>query len=700
MTMTALNSYLKRVGIIQKLPVFSNLSWLEKQRIASLSTLQEYRKGEVIRSRGDPADALYCLVSGRVQSYYTNESGKKVHLEFIRRGMYFGIISLLTGQRHSMCFQALNDSLLLVIPKDRFHRMLKSVPRLGLEFSQSLSRRVRRHLLHGERELQGGLIIAVYSPFKGAGSSTYATQLAFALHRESGRKVILASIRPEEADSGPVPVIASPTPRWRKYGPSLSVFSAWGKDLKDHILHDEANIDLLNVSFSPRDPALTQQISAFVTSLEYDYHFVVVDLPNEMNDVVLKTLGQADCVHLVVTSGGGTEYLTARDVVYRIEEEQKGAFSPEKLQVLVSGVRGDDTSFEEINRRIDYAVSYKLPRVEPADLTETYQLEDFFVAFPGPETAYGATVRGIARTVSGVRVGLVLGGGAALGLAHIGVLKVLEEEKIPVDVVVGSSIGALIASLWLTGLSPDAIAGLAREFRPHYSMFKLFDLVVPRSGIIGGRLIWNWLRKRHLGDKTFYATRIPLKIVAYDLQCRQDIVIDSGRLVDAVRKSISIPGIMEPVLEKGQVIIDGGVMNPLPTNVLKEMGIRKIIAVNVLQSPQDVANGARLRQQKLLAAGDRNWDKPALGGLLKFNGRKNLRIKKDAPPNLSDIIVKSLLASEYVISQKSAELADVLIHPDLADADWFEFYKVDQLIEKGEAAARAVLADIKRLCAE
>jgi len=694
--MTALNAYFKRVNFVRQFPVFSRLGWLEQQRIALLSEVCEFRKGDIIRSQGDPPDALYCLISGRVQGFLVKEGGGKIHADFFRRGTYFGIISLLTGQPHSLSFEALNDSIILKIDKDRFHEMLKGIPQLGLEFSQSLSQRIRRNILHEDKAREAGTIISVYSPFKEAGSSTYATHLAFALKRESGRRVILVNLRSAAVPDAPAALPVGAAPQWRKSGPLLENILLEPDRIKSCIDYHTDAIDLLSVRFNPQDTALSQQISAFVTELEGDYHFVVVDLPNEMDDVVIKTLNQSDNIHMIISLHRQENFQLAREVIYKIEEELKGSFSSRKVHVMVSGIRGTDISFEEINNRLDYEISAKLPFIDVSDCEKTFENDYFRTSFPSETSPYGRFIKAVARRISGVRVGLVLGGGAAFGLAHIGVLRVLEEENIPVDMVVGSSIGALIASLWVTGMKADAIAQMAREFGTQRAMLRLFDPVVPKSGLMGGRLIKSWLKKRHLAEKTFYDTAVPLKIVAYDLQKRQELVLDSGLLVDAVRKSISIPGIMEPVQEKNQVIIDGGVLNPLPTNVLREQGINKVIAVNVLQSPEDVSRANELPREQVLKRRKLLRPQKSVLGFITRNLRLNL---KDAfSPNISDIIVKSLMASEYVISQSSAELADVLIHPDITGAQWYEFFKADLLIQKGESAARGVLKDIKNLC--
>ena len=696
--MVSLNSYVKKVSFVKQFPVFSQLGWLEQQRIALSSEVCEFHKGDIIRLQGDPPDALYCLISGRIQATLLGEGGLKFHADFFRRGMYFGIISLLTGQPHSLTFEALNDSVILRIEKDRFHEILKNIPQLGLEFSQTLSRRIRRNILQEDKTRGTGAIISVYSPFKGAGSSTYATQLAFSLNRESGRNVILVNLHSASVPDTPeaaAPVSAAP--QWRRTGPRLVNILQQPERIKSDIYHLEAGMDLLSVRFDPQDADLTQHISAFVTELEGDYHFVVVDLPNEMDDVVLKALNQSDNIHLIISLHRQENFQLAREVIYKIEEDLKGSFSPQKVQVMVSGICGTDAPFEEINNRVDYDISAKLPFIDVSDCGKTLESEYFRTAFPIETSPYGRFIRAMARQISGVRVGLVLGGGAAFGLAHIGVLRVLEEEQIPIDMVVGSSMGALIASLWVTGMKADDIAQMAREFGTQRSMLRLFDPVVPKSGLMGGRAIKSWLKKRHLAEKTFYDTKIPLKIVAYDLLKRQELVLDSGFLIDAVRKSISIPGIMEPVQEKNQVIIDGGVLNPLPTNVLREQGINKVIAVNVLQSPEDISREEAIPRTQLMKKRKQFRKKKTVFGFMTKNMRMN--IKDVFSPNISDIIVKSLLASEYVISQSSAELADVVIHPDMAGAQWYEFFKSDLLVQKGETAARAVLKDIQNLCA-
>ena len=165
--------------------------------------------------------------------------------------------------------------------------------------------------------------------------------------------------------------------------------------------------------------------------------------------------------------------------------------------------------------------------------------------------------------------------------------------------------------------------------------------------------------------------------------------------MDAVRKSIAIPGVIKPIMETRQMIIDGGVLNPLPTNVLTEMGVKKIIAVNVLQSPEEV-DWAQKREEE--ANLKESLEITFARHPFKYLGYSLGKLLAGVfTPNIADIVVRTLQASEFVIAQQSAKQADILIHPDLKGISWFEMYEVNKLIKRGEEAAQKALPAIKAL---
>ena len=671
-------------SIIKQIPIFSQLNWLQIHGIVQKSALIEYKKGEIICLEGTPPDAFYCLVSGRLLSYTANPQGKKDNIEFILRGMHFGIISLFTGLNHSLTVEALNDSIVLKVPKDDFLVILKNIPHLGIEFSQSLSHSIRNKVTNDNTTFES-TIISIYSPVVGSGSSTYAINFAMSLQRETKKRVIYVMI--SSSSSGKIKKGYTET-RFMNLG------DLWGDHTKimNNILRGTFNVDLLQVFFDPQEETVMGQISQFVSTLVSDYQYVVVDLPNDMDDVVMQTLTQSDIVQLITLSRQEDLTLT-RQVIEALQSKLKEKFHKENIQVMLSGLDGDERlSHKDIHSILNYGISTVLPFIHASQLNKTFVSETVPLIIAEDHSQYAKVVTRVARRIGGVLVGLALGGGAALGVAHIGVIRVLEENNIPIDMVVGSSMGALVASMWTVGNNADQLEVIAREFEKKSNMLKLFDPVFPKSGFIGGRLIKLWLRK-HLGDKTFYDTKIPLRIVTYDLIRREEHILEEGSLVDAVRESVAIPGVIQPILKEDRMLIDGGVLNPLPTNALTAMGIKKIIAVNVLQSPTDVSKGHDLAQIEM----QEEENVPFKESPLKFIG---VRFRRFFYVNIPDIILRTLQASEYVIAEQSATQANVLIHPELVGINWFELDRVDQLIKSGEEATRRKLPEIKKLIGE
>lgn len=691
-----LSSFLNRYHSVKQIPIFLKLNWFEQQKIARKSRMVEYKKGEILCREGNPADFFYCLISGRLQVFVERDGQKRV-IDFIHRGMHFGIISVLTGENHSLSYEAINDSVVLQIPKDDFHTILKSMPHLGIELSQVLSKRLRSQV-KGQKTIFESSVITLYSPVKGTGSSTFAVNLAVQLQKETKKKVIFVNIQPQQnASAHASDELVDTSPQWKKAPFPLNDVFGEPDRINAAIEKDVLDIHVINISFDSKDPLIKKEIAPFISALVGDYHYVVVDLPNDMDDVVFETLAQSDLV-LLVTNDRRNDLEQIRSVINSLQASQKERFRSEKIKVVIRAAQSKIyLSFEEINKAIDYEVYTMLPFLQPADLKERIKTNNFDFLKTDEASDYHKAIRRIAREIGGVMVGIVLGGGAALGVAHIGIIRVLERENIPVDIVVGSSMGALIASMWATGRNSQQLEVIAREFQKGTNMLRLFDPpLIPVSGLIRGGLISLWLKK-HLGNQTFYATKMPLKIIAYDLIHREELTISSGSLVDAVRQSIAIPGVIKPVIKGDRVIIDGGVLNPLPTNTLASLGIKKIIAINVLQSPQHVADGyeMQLHQEKEKMA------IPFMKEPFQYVGRRLLKLMgKPFNPNIADIIVRTLQASEYIIAEQSARIADVNIHPNLTGINWFELYKVDELISRGEEAALLKLDQIKQLVSD
>lgn len=176
------------------------------------------------------------------------------------------------------------------------------------------------------------------------------------------------------------------------------------------------------------------------------------------------------------------------------------------------------------------------------------------------------------------KIGLALGSGGARGFAHLGVIKVLKEEGIPIDLIAGSSMGALVGSFYGAEQDIDRLYKMSKFFRRKYYL----DFTVPKMGFIAGKRVKELIRIFTFGKK-LEELKIPVGIVATDIVSGEKVVFTEGPIAEAVRASISIPGIFVPEKINGRLLVDGGVIDRVPVSVVKEMGADVVIAVDVSQ---------------------------------------------------------------------------------------------------------------------
>jgi len=181
-------------------------------------------------------------------------------------------------------------------------------------------------------------------------------------------------------------------------------------------------------------------------------------------------------------------------------------------------------------------------------------------------------------------IALVLSGGGARGLAHVGVLKALEQLQIPISAICGCSMGGLIASLYALGKPTDEIEKIARKYSSTREMIKLVDLTPRRRGYIISQHLRSFLSRLFDENVQFSQTKIPLAVNAVDLLSGQEVVLDHGSLLDAVLATTAIPGFFSPLQESTCILADGGVVNNLPVSLIKGKTLDPIVAVDVHQA--------------------------------------------------------------------------------------------------------------------
>jgi NTE family protein len=182
-----------------------------------------------------------------------------------------------------------------------------------------------------------------------------------------------------------------------------------------------------------------------------------------------------------------------------------------------------------------------------------------------------------------IKLGLALSGGGARGLAHIGVLRAFENANIRPDYLAGTSMGGVIAAGYAVGLSPDDMEQIALEFATLRKLWGLADPTLPRRGLFQGERLLAFF-ERCMRGCTFADLNIPLTLVAVDLNSGQEVHLREGSVAEALRATVSIPGLLAPVERNGQRLVDGGLLNNLPVDVVQSMGADITLGVDVYSS--------------------------------------------------------------------------------------------------------------------
>lgn len=303
------------------------------------------------------------------------------------------------------------------------------------------------------------------------------------------------------------------------------------------------------------------------------------------------------------------------------------------------------------------------------------------------------------------KVGLVLGSGSARGWAHIGVLEALKERGIPIHCIAGASIGAFVGAIYATG-DLKSLEEFALRLNKRM-ILSYFDLVFPRSGLLDGKKVHR-LFSMHSQVQTFDDFRIPVKMVATDLYTGEQVVLDSGNVVEAVRASLAIPGVLTPVRRDGKILVDGGLVNPVPVDIARGMGADVVVAVN-LNTELVSRHRKKPKQPKWLDESlfrSRHHESELISRLADHLANTEASVKQkikrwlsdeDSLPNILDVIGMSIGIVEERIAriQMAIHPPDVLIEPRLGDLGFLDFDQAERCIREGYVRAMEVAGKIE-----
>lgn len=658
--------------MLEPIPLFSSLPHDAQALIQQHSRLVGFKRGDIVYEEGTKPDAFYIIISGRFR-LFTRAHGpeKESTLLYFYRGEHFGETSLLTGNMHSASVEAKTDAVVLKISAESFHKLLQEIPALALQLSRSLGRHLTREELgysHHRREVR---IAAFYYTDCTEAMSQFLFDFLNALTHETQRKTLLVDLSGVLKMNLPRELYRGDRPGFdlKQMDPSHE------SNVYQSIFHNEKGFDYLFFTVNAALDGEDEKFASLLTYLTYRYEYLVICLPDRNTPVTMKALNYSDRVYLWAEKRPDVVTFATQKVG---ELCQSFGFSKSEIKVIMPSQEGKTVFTEGKEIPQDIHLFSTLPSLQ-------YQ-----------RYRYERTLRFLVKEWSERLVGLVLGSGAAYGLAHIGVLRVLEQEKIPVDVIAGSSIGALIGALWAAGYDSHEIEKIARSFDKKNVFFKLLgfrDISAMHRGFFKGDQIIRFL-SAYLKDMTFQDLKIPVKMVATDLLTSEEVVMESGSVLNAIRASISMPAFLRPSSHRGSYLIDGGIVDPLPVKILSEMGVRKIMAVNVLPAPKDLIERNDLRRKAFHQSfqGRGHWQQM----MMKMKDRFQRRYTA----NIFNVLMSSIMFTEFEIARMEGSAADIFIHAAVPNAHWIEFFSPEKFIQEGIQKTKEQLAEIRQLLLE
>lgn len=629
-------------------------------------------KGAALFREGDDPDAMYLIVSGQARRLRTL-SGVESVVAFLGRGDVAGETGLLTGIPRTSTVKLDATSDILKLPRKGFEEILRDHPTILLHLSRILAKRLIVQGAGPARLANDAHLVVLDPALPRADRSLFSWSLGYELAAQTRKRALIVDLSPEPGSiaraGGLEPKI---TGEEELRAVNLRDPAAITALAQDH----PSGLKILSVSPAALGGRLFGSLYLFLNSLRGGHDYALVCLSGgSRGDVERAALLEADRVLMA-----GCDSMRPQ---FRHMEAEVPPLVPEAsrlLRVWVGDLEPEDAPL--------------LFGCERVLVPWSEAITESFAAAPKFEEALSVVKKSrpaiarLARQLGGVRVGLALGTGAALGHATIGVLKVFKREGIPVDMIAGTSMGSLIAGCYAAGYEPEEIESMAMRIDKGWVYENLFwDLTVLRSGMFQGETLLRFIRS-YMGSREFSDMDIPFACVAADIETGEEVVLKSGRVAEAVRASCGLPIIFVPIHLNGRYLVDGGLVNPVPTRVLSDMGADVMIAVNLT-----MPTGERPHHPR-----GRNDAKPLLERPVSLETLKDAatpQLLKN--PHIIDVFFNMIYTMEYEVAQSRLELAHVVLHPDLKGFSWTELHRAKEIIQAGERAAEEALPRIKAL---
>ncbi len=624
--------------LISGLPLFAGLDPAECAALERALQARELRRGDVVCREGDPSEDFFVIERGELEVF---EGGVRVRR--LAAGDFFGELALLLGTGRTATVRAVRPSRLLALPRREFDRLLLRNPRALWNLSRELGARLAARA-RADAAVRGAMTVGVIAGEAVPGRSLVAGNLRSLLGAYAARPALWISLEPSDH----APHLAT-----------LEKLATESETVVARLLERHARgAEPLRLAASGAGEPERAALGRLLERSERSAPYVVLELGT------LETAGAELC-----------------DALVRVERECSPPEAREDQSLRVLSV---------VNRAAPGSVSLPISHCEPFVLPLEPRLAGLdqraraAFALERPRAPLSIVLQRLARKLLGRTVGVAVGGGAAFGIAQIGVLRVLDDAGVPIDLLAGTSMGSLIALGHALGMTPRELERIALRLGSLRMMLRLLDPTLTRPGLLAGDRLVGMLGPLTGERRQFEDLVRPCRVVATDIESGERVVIGDGSIERAFRASCSVPGVWSPVRVEGRVLVDGGVSDPVPAGVVHEMGADLCIAIHVVGRPR---KGARSLVTRLSGAANR-------ANPFAYLARDR------SLPNTFDVLWNSMQTLQHELGHFRSAAADLCIEPDLSEFTWTDVHRAPELIRRGAEAAEAALPELARVLRE
>jgi NTE family protein len=631
-----------KISELRKNALFFDVKVSELRRV--LPTLQKeyYPRSAQICREGEPGSCIYIILSGQVKLTITENTHTKT-LAYLNAGDFFGESSVLTGEPRTVTAEAVIDAEILLLHKTHFYEIVERDQTILHNIIRTIDKRIRlRTLGLFHQQLKQSQIVSVYSPKSSPFKTFLAVNLAVSLYKQTELPVVVLDMSMN--DPGVAMILNMGESK------AIGVEEITEEGIKQLIRRHKTGFHLLTMSSEllRAGKISREHIASTLSILKMLFQYVVINTSTEISNHTFESLDLSDSVVLLSPLGEEppTEMFDHQDII-------------------------NTYYFSQDSPNADAHLTEVAPLILPPSRLAEQRFYDFgeVILELDPHDEVSRTLDRVARHVAGLRVGLALGGIAARGISHIGVLKVLEENDIPIDMIAGSNTGAIIGTAYALGMSAADLEQLVLKWDKYLPLVSIFDFHPFKGGLLKNHRILKLISEFIPEHLTFHNLKIPLRIITMALDMGKEVPLTSGSLLKGIEASIAMPGIFPPVRYEDQYLVDGSTINPVPLSDLSEMGADILVGVNSF-APLTPSYS------------------PPPNHYVNFVGyAENLK--------MIDIIIRSFQNLQYEISTAKAMIADVMIVPEVLGYAWNDFDKTPGILEAGRKAAEQMLPELK-----